>query len=262
MAIEVFNRYENKYLLDGDTFEKLQGGLCQSMGLDTHNQGQETYPVASLYYDTPDNTLIRTSLEKPRYKEKLRLRAYGVPGPDEKVYVEIKKKVAGLVNKRRSALRLEDAYDFLASGEPPRPRPYQNRQVLGEIAYLLQTYDLYPAVYLAYDRLAWFGTAEPDLRVSFDRNIRTRRYDLALEAGDYGSPLLPDGCWLMEIKAARSIPLWLCRLLSDYEIYPTSFSKYGTEYQKTLEAAKAPQLVYHFQPQKAARPRKAAAANA
>ena len=261
MAIEVFNRYENKYLLDGDTFEKLQSGLCQSMGLDTHNRGQETYPVASLYYDTPDNTLIRTSLQKPRYKEKLRLRAYGVPGPDEKVYVEIKKKVAGLVNKRRSALRLEDAYDFLASGAPPRPRPYQNRQVLREIAYLLQTYDLYPAVYLAYDRLAWFGTAEPDLRVSFDRNIRTRRYDLALEAGDYGAPLLERGQCLMEIKAAKSIPLWLCRLLSEDQIYPASFSKYGAEYRKTLETAKTPHPVYSFIPRRAVWPR-AAAANA
>ncbi len=258
MAIEVFNRYENKYMLDADTFEKLQNRLSDAMKLDAYNEKQETYPITNLYYDTPDNDVIRTSLQKPKYKEKLRLRAYGVPDSDAKVYVEIKKKVAGLVNKRRSALKLDEAYGFLTSAALPEERPDQNRQVLREINYLLQTHALRPALYLAYDRRAYFGIEQPDLRVSFDRNIRTRRFDLALEAGDYGAPLLDGDCWLMEIKVAQSIPIWLCRLLSEYQIYSTSFSKYGTEYQKTLEAAKSPRLVSHFFPQRAARPHVAA----
>ena len=261
MAIEVFNRCENKYMLDADTFEKLQGRLSEYMRPDAYNESRETYTIASLYYDTPDSHLIRTSLEKPKYKEKLRLRAYGVPEPDERVYVEIKKKVSGLVNKRRSALKLGEAYAFLDSGILPEERPWQNRQVLREIDYLLQTHDLHPALYLAYDRRAYFGIDQPDLRISFDRNIRTRRYDLALEAGDYGAPLLERGQCLMEIKAAKSIPLWLCRLLSEDQIYPASFSKYGAEYRKTLETAKTPHPVYSFIPRRAVWPR-AAAANA
>ncbi len=259
MAIEVFNRYEKKYMLTAGTFEKLQNRLAEQMRLDAYQGEQEAYTVSNLYYDTADSHLIRTSLQKPKYKEKLRLRAYGVPDPEAKVYVEIKKKVAGLVNKRRSALKLEEAYGFLASGILPEEQPYQNRQVLREIGYMLQTQALYPALYLAYDRLAYFGISQPDLRVSFDRNIRTRRYDLALEAGDYGAPLLDSGCWLMEIKAAQSMPLWLCQLLSEYQLYPAGFSKYGTEYRKRLEAAQVPQLVYSFSPQRAARLQVAAA---
>lgn len=261
MAIEVFNRYENKYMLDTDTFEALQSRLAEHMRLDAHNRERGTYSITNLYYDTPDNHLIRTSLQKPKYKEKLRMRAYGTPEPGAKVYVELKKKCSGLVNKRRSALTLEDAYAFLASGVLPKEQPYQNRQVLREIDYLLKTHPLGPAVYLAYDRLAYFGVDQPDLRISFDRNIRTRRYDLALEAGDHGAPLLEDDRWLMEIKVANSIPFWLCRLLSEYQIYPTSFSKYGTEYQKTLAAAKALHPVYSFPRREAAWPR-AAAVNA
>ncbi len=224
------------------------------MRLDAYNREKETYTITNLYYDTPDNHLIRTSLQKPKYKEKLRLRAYGVPDSDAKVYVEIKKKVAGLVNKRRSALKLDEVHAFLASGVLPEERPYQNRQVLREITYLLQNHDLCPALYLAYDRRAYFGIEQPDLRVSFDRNIRTRRYDLALEAGDYGTPLLDGNYWLMEIKVAQSIPVWLCKLLSEYQIYPISFSKYGTEYRKTLEEANIPNFVYSFIPQITARP--------
>lgn len=259
MAIEVFNRFENKYMLDTDTFEKLQGRLSEHMRLDAYNEERETYTITNLYYDTPDSHLIRASLGKPRYKEKLRLRAYGVPEPGAKVYVEIKKKVSGLVNKRRSALKLEEAYAFLRSGELPEKQPWQNYQVLREIDYLLQSHKLHPMLYLAYDRRAYFGTGQSDLRISFDRNIRTRRYDLALEAGDYGVPLLEPDQWLMEIKVAMSIPIWLCRLLSDYQIYPTSFSKYGREYQQTLKTAKVPYPVYSFPAQEAVWPRIAAA---
>lgn len=236
MAIEVFNRYENKYMLDWNTFERLQLRLAEYMEPDAYNKEHETYTISNLYYDTPDNQMIRSSLMKPKYKEKLRLRAYGVPEMHSKVYVEIKKKCNSLVNKRRSALTLGEAYSFLNTSALPEPHSWQNRQVLREIQYILQSYELEPALYLAYDRRAYFGTGDHDLRVSFDHNIRTRRRELLLECGDYGRPLLEAGQWLMEIKSAQSIPVWLCRILSEYKIFPTSFSKYGTEYKQLLQS--------------------------
>jgi hypothetical protein len=237
VAIEVFNRHENKYIISGGVYARLCAALSEHMELDDYNKRYETYPIANLYYDTADSQLIRASLAKPRYKEKLRLRAYGVPGRDSKVYVELKKKVNGLVNKRRTAMTLGEAYAFLESGEPPELRAGMNRQVVGEIAYLLQTRELRPAAYISYDRKAFFGIGEHDVRVSFDTNIRTRRGDLRLESGAYGEPLLDADTRLMEIKVARSIPVWLCRLLSKYQIYPAGFSKYGAEYTRTLANA-------------------------
>ncbi len=239
MAIEVFNRYENKYMMDEKIFVRFKARLADQMEPDPYNIENETYAISNLYYDTNDNHLIRTSLQGPKYKEKLRLRAYGVPDMDSQVFLEIKKKVDGLVNKRRSPLSLSDAYAFVETGAPPMNSPFVNRQVLQEIDYLLRTQPLSPALYLAYDRCAYFGVGQHDLRVSFDTNIRTRRQDLRLEAGDHGKQLLESGQWLMEIKVARSIPVWLCRLLSEYGIYRTSFSKYGTEYKSCL-AAKHP----------------------
>lgn len=234
MAIETFNRYENKYRVDQRTWELLQSQLLDRMEPDTYNQNGRTYSISNLYYDTPDSHLIRTSLQKPVYKEKLRLRAYGVPGLETQVYLEIKKKCQGIVNKRRSALILSDAYDFVASGQLPAERPYQNRQVLREITYLLQQHELRPSLYLAYDRLAFFDRENRDLRISYDTNIRSRRTDLHLESGDHGAQLLAPGEGLIEIKVAGNMPFWLARLLSDLEIRPTSFSKYGTEYQLQL----------------------------
>ncbi len=239
MAIEVFNRYENKYLLDEDTFSRLSRRLTDYMEVDPYNRDAPTYPIASLYYDTADHYLVRTSLGRPGYKEKLRVRAYGVPEADGEVYVEIKKKVKGLTNKRRSAMPLPEAYAFLKRGTVAALTPAMNGQVLREIRAMLARYPLQPSLYIAYDRRAYFGIGAHDLRVSFDRDIRFRQTDLCLEAGDFGSPLIRPDQWLMEVKAAQSVPVWLSRLLSDCRVFPISFSKVGRAYYRTLEGCTA-----------------------
>jgi SPX domain protein involved in polyphosphate accumulation len=238
MAIEVFNRYENKYLLDHKAYLNFYNHLLEHMELDDYNKQHEFYSITNLYYDTPNDTLIRNSLSKPKFKEKLRLRAYGVPNKDAKVYLEIKKKVFGLVNKRRTALKLHEAYDFVRTGLEPEFKDYMNKQVINEITYFLQRYDLQPKVYLAYERKALFCKNSRDLRITFDTNIRSRRYDLKLERGTHGEPLVENGQWLMEVKAEKTVPMWLSRMLSEHEMYRTSFSKYGNEYKKMLKNSK------------------------
>ena len=234
VPIEVFNRYEYKYLIDSEVRKRVEEALLSNMELDEYNKKHELYTISNIYYDTEDNYLIRQSLSKPKYKEKLRLRSYGVPKEDDKVFLEIKKKFCGLVNKRRTRIRLDEAYDFLASYRKPELKKYMNGQILNEIEYLLKKYELKPMLYLAYDRKAFFSKENRDLRITFDTNIRTRRYDLRLEMGDYGEQLLDDGMWLMEVKAEKSIPLWLARLLSENRIYKIGFSKYGKEYERMI----------------------------
>lgn len=234
MAIEIFNRYEHKYKLDSDTFHKVLEVLDKHMEMDSHCENHSFYTIANIYYDTADSSLIRESLSKPKYKEKLRLRAYGVPDMDTKVFLEIKKKFKGLVNKRRTKLELGEAYNFLETGSIAEVKEYMNAQVVRELEYFMKVRELEPKVYIAYDRLAYFEKGNDDLRISFDTNIRTRRHDLALEKGDHGKRLIDGDVWLMEIKTSRAMPLWLCGLLSELEIYKTSFSKYGTEYNQML----------------------------
>ncbi len=233
MAVEVMNRVEKKFLLDSETYYQLQNTVKDFMELDRFNKVNEFYTISNLYLDTPDNHLIRTSIGKPLYKEKLRLRAYGVPTDSDYVYLEIKKKYKGNVNKRRTRLLLPEAYQFIETGVKPLPKEYMNEQVLNELAYCLKLYDLSPKLYLAYDRKAFFGPSE--LRVTFDTNIRTRRVDLRLEHGDYGACLMNNDLWLMEIKSATAMPLWLTKALSLLKIYSNGFSKYGAEYIHFLE---------------------------
>lgn len=139
MGIEVFNRYENKYLVDEKTYHHIYNRLLEYMELDEFNKKNEFYTISNIYYDTKDNQLIRRSLSKPKYKEKLRLRAYGVPNPDAQVYLEIKKKYCGLVNKRRTNMKLDEAYDFVSSKTKPEIKHYMNKQVINEIEYIWET---------------------------------------------------------------------------------------------------------------------------
>lgn len=238
MAIEVFNRSECKFLIDEEVYEELNIKLLEYMERDDYNKIHDFYTISNIYYDTEDNFLIRNSLTKPKYKEKVRIRAYGVPDIDDKVYLEIKKKVNGLGNKRRTSLKLKETYEFLSTSEKPKLKSYMNKQVISEIEYMLKLYNLVPKAYIAYDRKAMFGKDNREVRITFDTNIRTRRYDLKLEAGDYGAPLLEKGKWLMEVKVEKNIPLWLSRLLSEYKIYKASFSKYGNEYKKMIMNSK------------------------
>ena len=234
MAREVFNRFEHKYLLDGDTYEKITKVMEEHMVPDSYNIGRKPYTIANVYYDTSDDYLIRKSLSKPVYKEKIRLRSYGVPDMDTKVFFEIKKKYKGIVNKRRTKILLSDAYDFAESGEAKNIGSYMNLQVMSEITYFFGRFKLYPKLYLAYDRIAYFEEGNPDLRISFDKNIRSRRYDVALEKGDYGEPVLPHGIYLMEVKTSLAKPLWLTEALTELGLSRVSFSKYGTEFKNNI----------------------------
>ncbi|MBQ5918240.1 MAG: VTC domain-containing protein, partial [Lachnospiraceae bacterium] len=142
MAIEVFSRYEKKYLLDEQKFRFILDSIQGKMIADKYNRDNQLYNIANIYYDTPDDALIRASIEKPVYKEKLRLRSYGIPGLKDKVFLEIKKKYKGLVNKRRTKLVLDEAYNFTLEGKVPEYQEYMNKQVLEEIKYFLNVYNL------------------------------------------------------------------------------------------------------------------------
>lgn len=238
MAIEVFNRHEHKYLIDKETFEKVIKVLDEHMEMDSHNKNHIPYTITNIYFDTSDDYLIRTSLSKPVYKEKLRLRSYGIPDINSTAFLEIKKKFNGVVNKRRTKLKLSEAYEFIDSGRLHARQNYMNEQVIREIEYFLNIYELYPKVYIAYDRIAYFAKKDKDLRISFDMNIRSRRYDLRLEKGDYGESLLPNDVILMEIKTSLAKPMWLSNMLAELDIKRNRFSKYGTEFKKTINSLK------------------------
>jgi hypothetical protein len=218
----VFNRYELKYLISRSQREILEQAMEGHMTADIHAHST----ILSLYLDTPDYLLVRRSIEKPFYKEKLRLRSYGLAEPDTPIFVELKKKYDSIVYKRRIAMTAQQADDYLHTHETPA-----DSQISREIDYCLQHYEnLSPKVLLSYERDAYYGADDPNFRITFDENILWRDYDTDLTSGIYGTPLLAEWQSLMEIKTSGAIPLWLVRVLSENHIYRTSFSKYGSAY--------------------------------
>lgn len=246
MSIEVFSRVEQKYLLSQQDVDCLLPVLNQYMNSDAFNKDGKCYPISNLYFDTPSDELIIKSLEKPIYKEKLRLRSYGqVKDFSETVFLEIKKKYDGVVYKRRTSFTLQEAYNFIENGVDPT-NPKTNWQVLAEIKDLMKRYDLSPKVFISYERLAFFSKVDTDFRLTLDKNIITRREDLKLESPIYGDNLLQDGQWLMEAKAFKSFPLWFAHFLSERKINQTSFSKYGQSFRQdqSSRACRGNQSIY------------------
>lgn len=221
-----FQRFEKKYLLTRAQYDALLEGMRPYLQPDEYGR----YTICNIYYDTDDYRLIRASLDKPVYKEKLRLRSYCVPGDGDNVFVELKKKFDGVVYKRRVVMTAAEAADYLSGVSRPR----EEGQICHEIDWFLRSYRPTPKVFLAYDREALAGREEPELRVTFDTALRWRTDDLDLRRGDRGQPLLSGDQVLMEVKLPGAAPLWLSHLLSETGVFPASFSKYGTCYREKL----------------------------
>lgn len=226
MYENIFKRVEQKYLLTEQEYKLLFKKINKYLIKDKYFKST----ICNIYFDTINNDLIINSLEKPIFKEKIRLRSYQVPNINDDVFLEIKEKYKGIVGKRRIKIKLKDFYTYLKTNNYDK-----DNQIMNEINYYFKYYDLKPAIYIAYDRISYCGKEDNTLRITIDSNLRSRNSDLKLELGDAGKCYFKDKNYIMEIKTLGSMPLWLVRSLSELKIYPTSFSKYGSIYQKELK---------------------------
>lgn len=216
----VFKRYESKYLINKEQYARLLSIIKEKMKPDKY--GLST--ICNIYYDTDSFLLIRNSIEKPLYKEKLRLRNYNL---SNQYFLELKKKYKSVVYKRRIALDKEDMNDFLSNLKP-------TNQIQREIVYFYEFYEnIKEKMFISYKREAYYG--ENELRITFDTNLLYRNYDLNLEKGPYGKEIIPNDQILMEIKALNAMPLWLTNFLTNERIFKTSFSKYGRAYLSMMK---------------------------
>ncbi len=230
--IMIFRRVEKKYRLTPEKKAELLSVIQEHLTPDAH--GRNT--ICSLYLDTPDHLIIRNSIIARTYKEKLRLRSYGTPTMEDHVFLEIKKKFKGVVYKRREVMTLREAMAYIETGEKPC-----DSQIMREIDYAMHFYrHPKPAMLIAYEREAYFDAQNPNLRITFDTNVRARESDCRLEVGHHGERLLSDDTILMEIKTDGAMPVWLASALSRCSILPSRFSKYGTAYLRSAGLAPTP----------------------
>lgn len=223
----VFKRYEMKYMMTKKQQKAVLEAMLPYMKLDDF--GHTT--IRNIYFDTDSYRLVRRSIEKPVYKEKLRIRSYKQVEGEDKVFVELKKKYDDVVYKRRESISWNDTMDWLCGGAyfPKRT------QIGKEIDYFFEYYGtLAPKVFLSYEREAFYALDGGDFRVTFDENILARCEKLSLSEGVWGKKLIGDDKVLMEIKTSGGFPLWMTKVLTKQQIYKTSFSKYGTAYENMI----------------------------
>ena len=230
MSQKVFKRHELKYIISLDQMDSLIKIIELYMNEDKYFKST----IRNIYYDTPNYLLIRTSIEKPEYKEKLRIRSYKTVNKDDEVFVELKKKYKKIVYKRREILPYNSARLFLDKKVRPN-----DLQITKEIEYTLNYYqDLKPTIFLSYDRLAYIGKDDLNFRITLDRNIMWRDYDIDLSKEAYGDLILDKDLVLMEVKTVMGLPRWLLDFLGENNIYKVSFSKYGNVYKEIINKEK------------------------
>lgn len=228
MIQSVFERKEIKYIITSAQRSAMLNDMRGFMQADEFG----TTTICNIYFDTPDDRVIRESIEKPVYKEKLRLRTYGVPNDGSLAFLELKKKFEGIVYKRRETMPYSAAYGFLVN----RERPEKMTQILKEIDWTLDFYPgLAPRTALFYERTAYFGCEDPELRMTLDNGMRSRKTELDLRAGSHGKSFMDGDLNIMEIKILNSMPLWMSAILDKHGIFPNSFSKMGTVYINNLK---------------------------
>lgn len=226
-VITTFKRHELKYLLTKQQSKQLKDKMAEYTVLDQYAK----HTIHTVYFDTDDYLLIRRSIEKPEYKEKLRIRSYGNTQENSDVFVEVKKKYKGVVYKRRVDLPLEEVYEYLFE-----EHPFHNEtQITKEIDYFVHHYDtLAPRVLLSYDREAYLGIEDSEFRITFDQNIRVQDHDVCFMKEEEGILILPEGKVVLEVKTAMGMPQWILDFFSEQGIYKTTFSKYGTAYKNVI----------------------------
>lgn len=233
-----FKRREMKFLLNEEQFSVVSEGIKPFMTAD--NYGEST--VLNIYLDNENSDVIRTSLGKPSYKEKLRLRCYDEVSDGSTAFLEIKKKFRGIVYKRRLELPYKELFDYI-NGKTIEI-PDEKRQIFEETDYFIRRLELKPAIVICYDRQAFYGNDDKEFRLTFDANIRSRRTELDLRKGDFGEPLSNQPFRVMEVKSAGAVPLWLVKILSANKIYTGGFSKYGNIYLNEIIDNRSEQLCF------------------
>ncbi len=237
MAIQTFQRHEKKYIITSSQKEIIIQKLLPKMNFDQYCVGNKDYSIYSLYLDTQNNDVVRRSVQKPYYKEKLRLRSYKLnPKDTDTVFLEIKKKIGGVVSKRRVLLTYAQAADFIKHGKVPELSGIQ-KQIMNEICYYTKLHPMERSVLIHYDRTALFGKDDKSLRITFDRNLTAERNTDLLRTKSLGELIVPSDTRIMEIKIPGAMPLWLSKILTEEKVYSGSFSKIGRTFTNETRAA-------------------------
>lgn len=230
-----FNRFELKYILHASQAEDVKADLVRNMAPDQHGDGDGSYSLSSLYYDTADLAFMRSKVEGIKFRRKLRIRRYG-EGEGGLVYVEIKQRISRTTQKRRLALPLSQAYRLCAGELDGERADADDEAVAQEIQFLARGLALQATTLVGYRRQAFVGSSyEPGLRVTFDRAMWGAIPTGGLAGETAPHALEPQTTVIMEVKANNAVPLWLANLLARHHCDLRRYSKYSRATRRLID---------------------------
>jgi SPX domain protein involved in polyphosphate accumulation len=226
--MDIFHRIEQKYVLNKNEYEKMIKELNKYTIHDKYYESS----ICSVYFDDDNYDLIINSIDSPLYKEKVRLRSYGVIDDNGKVFLELKKKYKGVTYKKRVTMTLNEFWNYYEKSIIPKSC---DNLSMKEIDYCFNKYRLKPKMFISYDRYSYLDKENNNIRITFDYNIKYRDKHLNLDSNKYLEDIIEDDIYIMEIKTRDSIPIWFTKILSNLKLYPSGYSKYKEAYLRTLK---------------------------
>jgi len=229
------SRYEAKYLIPNSRAEEIRRYIQAWAEPDPHAapDPEHAYRISSLYLDSPSLQLFRETREGRENRIKLRIRSYSQVEED-RVFLEIKRRLNRVVHKSRIAVPRPVARDILAGRHHALDLEGQELEDALEFVRLMERLQARPVVHVGYRRQAYVGIYHPGVRITFDREI-------AWGAPGRSDVLVPDtNVWpiedlrvVLELKFNRTMPRWMQGIIHRFSLNRISFSKYGIAVMKS-----------------------------
>lgn len=221
-------RFELKYLLSSQAANQMILRLNSYMKKDPFVQGENFYMNRSLYFDTADLKEYREYADGEKRRQKYRMRNYSLDSPW--VNLEVKNKLNRTVWKDKFKGDKSFFMDLIDD-----PWSFSDNSDYKDLAFAFAKYRYQPTVAVIYQRVPLVDALGSDLRITFDYNVRGGRAELFdREPNDSDKRLLPSGEVILEIKFNSQMPKWCGKVLNEFQLSPTTFSKYATAVEKVL----------------------------
>lgn len=227
-------RLEYKYLVPLCLIDELRAAMMPYVCYDAfcRDRPQRQYTVRSIYYDNRRFDCYYEKFDGFRLKKKLRIRGYNTPQPDSIVFLEIKRKQEDFISKSRAPVRWQQVGKLFGGYDSSGLLPFEPGSAAAEAAsrffYNYHRRRMLATVLIAYEREAFFGRFDPMLRLTFDKNVRSRMYpQLGALFEDREMKFVMPESFVFELKFYMRLPLWVRDLIRRFELQRLAISKYA-----------------------------------
>lgn len=239
-------RLEYKFLIPESKIDQVRDALLPFVNIDEYAAGREKkeYTVRSIYFDSGKLDDYRDKLAGIKIRKKLRIRGYNELNGNSMVFLEVKRKYENNISKNRAPLLYNDLPELLLTADFERfllkKKKYLDVQNdANKFFYSLISKNYIPVVLVVYEREAFFYKYDSTLRITFDKNLRSKPLPSLTELYDDDNlkPSMRDN-FILEIKFFNGYPTWLQSIVSKFNLQRRAISKYTISVDNHTELLK------------------------